>query len=550
MKTKIIVLGCLLFSLAGFSQASKPYRYISYVDLNEPENSSFNYYDISLTRIVFRSIEAGAITLYKFKSFDQSPKVLSLIDFKKSLTIPGINFPVWNSGTQYRESDRVAYLGQNYECMYENKGSQPDTSPDVWIPTQIGKPMEKSYSDFSMLGLDYLASPGNPAKLQFIHFYYSQFPENREYHFSVDAKTVVDLLNKSNYLLYTKLGYMNHLVGDVFLLNEFDEKISMDLKQKIDTAKTKVADDRYNILVQYNKNRIEQFFLYEQGSELMDTVPRFDLKHMASEHQCNFGWLGDALLDAENLKFVDGQKETRYKVLKEGPQPAKLSELPITTLECRTSELFYLNKKFHKKIYEAKFFSTLNQFLNIVYQGVSDSKLVVYNGHSLNEKLTFNEILYRWTKEQHNTYPEWVQDAYYYKADHIMVNGVEYISLIDNNSNLFPTEHPAAWSGRKISVSLFQPADITMFDISYKLTFDSSGVILNKQPQSIQIFAFREDAQVFAPLATFDYRELFNYASNQNPEMKQFLKKWIETQTGLFSVRESGPLKGVSNEKK
>ncbi len=505
-------------------------------------------FGMSLPEIVLDSVEKGQVPLFKFKTFNESPKVLSLDEFRKSLIIPGILFPAWDSTSQYKESDRVTYKGKNYECYSDNLNTAPGINSDVWQVTRVGDPTIKGYFGFTTLGLDYVVEPGHPAKLQFVHFYYSDYSEGGEYMVSIEARKVVEVLNNSGVLLFSKLGFMNHLVGDVFLLNEYDDKISLDLKGKIDTSKTKVSDDRYNILTRFNKGRIEQFFLFENGTELLDTIPQFDLNRLTAGSNSTFSLIGDAFLDSKNLKFMENQKQTKLKVLKTRPQQASASNRPISTIGCQVHEAFYLNKEFHKKIYEPKFFSSLNKLLNTVYQGVSDSKLKVYLTDSLNSYYTLKEIIERWTKEPNPTYPEWDAEGYYASGDRVIHNAREYLAIGDN-TNLPPATNPKVWRGRNTAFKIFQPADITSFNFTYQLTFDSGGAIIKQQPVSIQFFAYHDDSGTFRPLGHFEYQELLEYASNQNPEMNQFLKNWIENQTGLFMVQGYGPLKSLENEK-
>lgn len=127
---------------------------------------------------------------------------------------------------------------------------------------------------------------------------------------------------------------------------------------------------------------------------------------------------------------------------------------------------------------EAKEFrSQINNLLTVLTDEEAEANKILFpawsvnTDYSVNQRIRYNNVLYRvlqnhtsqndWTPDvavslfslvinetENNSIPEWVQPDStnpYMIGDHVIFNGVEYESLIDNNS-WSPADYPAGWT--------------------------------------------------------------------------------------------------------
>jgi gliding motility associated protien GldN len=122
------------------------------VDLMEKQNKGFFSNNGQITKLIVDAVKSGEITdIYKHDSLTAK---MSKEEFLGLLVQTQASiFDPWDPARDWYTDEITTYNGKNYQALRDNKGMNPDSSPDDWAATTQGKAAEYLASDMTSLRL-------------------------------------------------------------------------------------------------------------------------------------------------------------------------------------------------------------------------------------------------------------------------------------------------------------------------------------------------------------------------------------------------------------
>ncbi|MGE0770247.1 MAG: gliding motility protein GldN [Cyclobacteriaceae bacterium] len=111
------------------------------IDLREKQNKGFFAKGNEITKLILTAIKSGELAdVYQKDSLTtRIPKD----EFNASMvSVQGTTYPAWSPTQDFYFGDRATINGKNYEALTDNRGKNPETSPDDWQATTAGKAIE------------------------------------------------------------------------------------------------------------------------------------------------------------------------------------------------------------------------------------------------------------------------------------------------------------------------------------------------------------------------------------------------------------------------
>lgn len=107
------------------------------IDLREKQNKGFFSRGNEITKLLIQAINSGELAdIYEKDSLTTKK---SKEDFYKSMeSQQGTSYPAWNPTEDVYTPDRRSYNGKTYEALIDNKGKNPEASPNEWQLTTAG----------------------------------------------------------------------------------------------------------------------------------------------------------------------------------------------------------------------------------------------------------------------------------------------------------------------------------------------------------------------------------------------------------------------------
>jgi gliding motility associated protien GldN len=108
------------------------------IDLQERHNKGFFAKGGEITKLIMNAVESGELSdIYETDSLDRK---MSKEDFIGKLQFrQAANYDEWTANSNWYDGDVVTYNGKNYVAIFESRGKNPETSPNEWQPTTMGK---------------------------------------------------------------------------------------------------------------------------------------------------------------------------------------------------------------------------------------------------------------------------------------------------------------------------------------------------------------------------------------------------------------------------
>ncbi len=122
------------------------------IDLLEKQNKGFFSNNGEITKLIVNGVKSGEITdIYLSDSLTTK---LTKEDFMGKLVMQqGSIYDQWDPNRDWFIDEIAAYNGKNYQALTDNRGMNPETSPDDWAPTTQGKAVEYLPRDMNILRL-------------------------------------------------------------------------------------------------------------------------------------------------------------------------------------------------------------------------------------------------------------------------------------------------------------------------------------------------------------------------------------------------------------
>ncbi len=539
----------LLIMLSGMAFAQKPgaSRFIGYAELRSQYSATLGLTRTSIPHVLFDAAGKNDLQLYRFDDMSKAPKARTFAEVKKVMLM---RFPDWNSTSAYESYHWVQFNGKTYKCKGENiVNRQPDQNPDVWAayPPQY-------YDAYSVNigGFDYSSDGTGKPQLQFIHFYIQElYGEKPRYVASVRAGDAVKILNRTNVLLSTR-SPMNYFRNDIFFFDRDDrERILADFLAYVDTTQIDQgivhAAENYagvSILSRYRDGKVQQLLLAIQPADnpadlLADSVSIHDI-HFDAGPQKKLLRLGDALLDTANFGFYD---VVSLKPIKGKPIEWTKNTIPIKKISTTVRERLTFREGFYGNYYNETTYKTLDDFLKLIFMGIEEHKIAVYDNAKLDSVYSREAIRQKWTAVQPYEYPAWESAVDYYTGDKVIWKGTTYEAVTESAGSA-PDASPDHWKITPSGLVLWQPADVAFMEVHYSLVFDSAGTVISKEPVVIMIGVpgAKTPAGFDHYLGYMKYSDITAYLSANSNAVLTAIRAMLERQNGVFHTVEYGEL--------
>jgi hypothetical protein len=516
---RFFFLACLVAYHGTSGQNQKPKRLIAYFDT--PVEFSENWND-NLQNELFDAAIENKINLYRFRSFTKEPEEISkttLCEIMEDVTIN--DFPKWNAAEEYWPA-RYQYDEKNTWLpasivSFNKKLFEAKRQTIKVVPTDTTY-WNRTAADFSFstIGLDFVVTPQSDTVLQYIHF----FKKEMTYCVSFRASEAVPLLNASLKAWFPNVtNFALHVVGDLFMFDSRQYKPFNDLWSQLDTVKLgieKPAADDYTptVLLHLRDGKINDFILGHGEYKVYGEVPISKIRKLIDADRQEFWFKGDALANFKMLRLGKSKSVKEFKPLKFFGGNNKGRQIEQLKLVLEESFDFKDQKP------DNKFVEDMNQFLHLVYEGVSENKIKVYQDESVHEPYPPNALVKSWSRFANY---EWEKETYYELDYTVSYKNEFYTSLITNNG-ANPENDPQKW--KRGEVTIVQPESIRSFVFKSISVFDTHGNLLEKNYTVIEM----------GLLGFFRYDEIREYISKANPPLWKNIFKWIG-ENGVFKVQ-------------
>jgi gliding motility associated protien GldN len=122
------------------------------IDLMEKQNKGFFSNNGQITKLIVDAVKSGEIT--DIYNHDSLTSKMSKEDFFGLLVQTQASiFDPWDPARDWYTDEITTYNGKNYQALRDNKGMNPESSPDDWAATTQGKAAEYLASDMTSLRL-------------------------------------------------------------------------------------------------------------------------------------------------------------------------------------------------------------------------------------------------------------------------------------------------------------------------------------------------------------------------------------------------------------
>jgi len=122
------------------------------IDLLEKQNKGFFPNNGQITKLIVEAVKSGEITDVYIS--DSLKTKMSKEDFMGLLVQSQASvYDPWDPARDWYTDEITSYNGKNYQALRDNKGANPETSPDDWAATSQGKAAEYLASDMTLLRL-------------------------------------------------------------------------------------------------------------------------------------------------------------------------------------------------------------------------------------------------------------------------------------------------------------------------------------------------------------------------------------------------------------
>lgn len=122
------------------------------IDLMEKQNKGFFSNNGQITKLIVEAVKSGEIT--DIYNHDSLTSKMSKEDFFGLLVQTQASiFDPWDPARDWYTDEITTYNGKNYQALRDNKGMNPESSPDDWAATTQGKAAEYLASDMTSLRL-------------------------------------------------------------------------------------------------------------------------------------------------------------------------------------------------------------------------------------------------------------------------------------------------------------------------------------------------------------------------------------------------------------
>ncbi len=122
------------------------------IDLLEKQNKGFFSNNGEITKLIVNGVKSGEIT--DIYTSDSLTTKLTKEDFMGKLVMQqGSIYDQWDPNRDWFIDEVAGYNGKNYQALTDNRGSNPETSPDDWALTAQGKAVEYLPRDINILRL-------------------------------------------------------------------------------------------------------------------------------------------------------------------------------------------------------------------------------------------------------------------------------------------------------------------------------------------------------------------------------------------------------------
>ncbi len=122
------------------------------IDLLEKQNKGFFSSNGEITKLIVRAVKSGEIT--DIYANDSLTTKLTKEDFLGKLVMQqGSIFDPWDPNRDWFIDEYATYNGKSYQVLSDNRGMNPETSPDNWAITSTGNAIEYLARDMNTLRL-------------------------------------------------------------------------------------------------------------------------------------------------------------------------------------------------------------------------------------------------------------------------------------------------------------------------------------------------------------------------------------------------------------
>ncbi|NJM24206.1 MAG: gliding motility protein GldN [Bacteroidia bacterium] len=122
------------------------------IDLQEKQNKGFFSNNGEVTRMIIDAVKSGEIT--DIYAHDSLTTKLSKEEFTDRLrATASTTYEAWDPGRDWYTDEITAYNGKNYQALRDNRGANPETSPDDWAGTSAGSAVDYLPRDINILRL-------------------------------------------------------------------------------------------------------------------------------------------------------------------------------------------------------------------------------------------------------------------------------------------------------------------------------------------------------------------------------------------------------------
>jgi len=402
-----------------------------------------------------------------FKKFNKKPEVVSFSSFKESLIRPIEFYDKWDSNKTdfYTYGVTVSHNGRVYRYIGRDYKSEPSKSTS-W---EIIKGYIKYYELFE-IGLD-LVTVNNKTQLNFLHF----FEENTGYKVSVGAKDAAHILNNSKLVWHnTSANFMSQIIDGVpiysysqnkdIILRDLisnNETLNLDLSQKIldiDLESPEFWEYSPPFFFSYKSGKVADIYFPDfMGNEMyyqfIDKISLEALKKKSYENFYQFYGLGDALLQTELIEFSskDPVILKPFVNLDYNWESIHLKEMTLITEE-----------SFPKEVLSTEDINLISLMMDDIYKGIETEQLSIYHSDSLSHPRTSHEIaeILRIPNSDGAANDGWGNDADDSWGSDLEKNEIE-------------------------TFQIFDPSQIWIRGIQYKIVFTINGNLISKDPISI-----------------------------------------------------------------
>jgi hypothetical protein len=363
--------------------------------------------------------------------------------------------------------------------------------------------------------------PGDTT-LQYIHF----FKKGIKYCVSFKAGDVVQLMNANRTVWFPNVtNFAFHVVGNLFsFYTSYDRYSFDDLWSQLDTAKLEGKKRDGNELyqrtcVQMKEGKITHFVLGNDEHKFYGTVPISKISKLIDGDRQEFWLKGDALANFKMFQLRKAKSITDFKLV---DVEKKTMPFIVEKIESFQEETF----DFRDQVQENAFVDQMNQFLNLVFEGVAANKLKVYKDESAQENYSTNELVNEWAQ---HIIEEWKPDSYY-DLDVSVLYKKEYYTSLSYRNDYYP-ENEQHWEKGKIAI--VQPEFVRSILFNTITTFDTNGTILERKYSILKL----------ERLGYFRYDELRDYIQKKDASLFKNILGWMEDK-GIFEIKPISLLAG------